>query len=340
MVAARFSGILGIELEKPSVQETRAVRASVAEREATLSNQDTIVGYFIEEAKEHLGTLERGLMNLAETVGDQEEVNELFRAAHSIKGGAGMLSFGPIQKTAHHLEDAFKVLQESTVSVDAKLESLFLSGFDVLQDLVGQLDSPAGFQNDKAQEIFHAAEPKFAELQKYLETSQTGGAIPAAAPVSAGAAAVAPPPAVATAVGLSNSIRGVLKEMLAQFKQGDTPDNRLKLRQFCDRLQELAPDKEAWKNLVATARDAIANPRHPYRTLAPVAIKELKRGSDFIELDRASEIVPSDSLQQLARASIAQAMIPVEPNAAATALVQIFDRQQLQILIDALQAKR
>ncbi len=311
-----------------------------------MSNQDTIVGYFIEEAKEHLGTLERGLMNLAETVGDQEEVNELFRAAHSIKGGAGMLSFGPIQKTAHHLEDAFKVLQESTVNVDAKLESLFLNGFDVLQDLVGQLESPAGFQDDKAQEIFHAAEPKFAELQKYLENKggvvDDGASVAAVAAAAASVPAAAPtaPPKVATPVELSGRIRNILKEMLAQYKQADTPENRLKLRQFCDRLQEAAPDKEAWKGMVAMARDAVANPRHPYRTLAPVTIKELKRGSDFIELDRASEIVPSDSLRQLARASMAHAMVPVEPNAAATVLAQLFNKQQLDVLINALQAKR
>ena len=319
--------------------KARAVRQPLMTGGRTLSNQETIVGYFIEEAKEHLGTLERGLMNLADTIVDQEEVNELFRAAHSIKGGAGMLNFGPIQKTAHHLEDAFKILQENTVNVDSKLESLFLSGFDVLQDLVGQLESPTGFQDDKAQEIFKAAEPRFTELQEYLSTSQVAGsassvAAPAAAPVMAAA------PVTVGPVELGRRIRGMLKEMLQQFKQGDTPDNRQQLRQFCDRLQEVAPDQETWVGQVAMARDAISNPRHPYRTLAPVVLKDLKRGSDLLELGRAEQIEPGDSLQQLARASIAQALVPVEPNAAATALASIFSRQQLDVLIEALQAGR
>ncbi|MEO0948931.1 MAG: Hpt domain-containing protein [Cyanobacteria bacterium J06641_5] len=301
-----------------------------------MSNQETIVGYFIEEAKEHLGTLERGLMNLAATLDDQEEVNELFRAAHSIKGGAGMLNFGPIQKTAHHLEDAFKILQENTVNVDSKLESLFLSGFDVLQDLVGQLESPAGFQDDKAKEIFKAAEPRFTELQAYLETSQAG--VGAAAPPAAVAEAATPTPIAAAPAELGNRIRTLLKEMLQQFRQEDTPDNRQKLRQFCDRLQEVAPAEDGWQGQVAMARDAISNPRHPYRTLAPVVLKDLKRGSDLIELGRAKQIEPGDSLQQLARASIAQALMPVEPNAAATTLLRLFSREQLNVLIEALQA--
>lgn len=300
-----------------------------------LSNQETIVGYFIEEAKEHLGTLERGLMNLAATVDDQEEVNELFRAAHSIKGGAGMLNFGPIQKTAHHLEDAFKILQENTVNVDSKLESLFLGGFDVLQDLVGQLESPAGFQDDKAKEIFKAAEPRFTELQAYLATSHGGGA--GAAPVAVGAT-TAPTPAVAGPADLGKRIRSLLKEMLQQFRQEDTPDNRQKLRQFCDRLQEVVPAEEGWQGQVAMARDAISNPRHPYQTLAPVVLKDLKRGSDLIELGRAKQLEPGDSLQQLARASMAQALVPVEPNAAAATLLRLFSREQVQVLIEALQA--
>lgn len=49
--------------------------------------QQKILVYFIEEAKEHLQTLEQGLMNLQTNSRDSEMVNEMFRAAHSIKGG-------------------------------------------------------------------------------------------------------------------------------------------------------------------------------------------------------------------------------------------------------------
>ena len=53
--------------------------------------EQRILGYFIDEAKDHLNTIEQGLMNLQETLQDTEMVNEVFRAAHSIKGGAAML---------------------------------------------------------------------------------------------------------------------------------------------------------------------------------------------------------------------------------------------------------
>ena len=59
--------------------------------------QKQITMYFIEEAKEHLQTIESGLLNLQSIMGNVESVNEVFRAAHSIKGGAAMLGFSSIQ---------------------------------------------------------------------------------------------------------------------------------------------------------------------------------------------------------------------------------------------------
>ena len=95
--------------------------------------QQRIMGYFIEEAKDHLETIEKGLLNLQGTIGDPELISEVFRAAHSVKGGAAMLGLDSIQQTAHRLEDYFKVLKECPITVDQKLETLFLRVFDTLQ---------------------------------------------------------------------------------------------------------------------------------------------------------------------------------------------------------------
>src|SRR6476469_692765 len=98
--------------------------------------QQRIMGYFIEEAKDHLNTIEQGLVHLQSTLEDPERVNEVFRAAHSVKGGAAMLGINSIQKIAHRLEDSFKILKESPVKIDKKLESLFLRTSDALKELL------------------------------------------------------------------------------------------------------------------------------------------------------------------------------------------------------------
>ena len=64
-------------------------------------DQQKILGYFIEEAKEHLETLETGLLELSVVVEDQERLNEMFRAAHSIKGGAGTIGFESVTEIPH-----------------------------------------------------------------------------------------------------------------------------------------------------------------------------------------------------------------------------------------------
>ncbi len=89
--------------------------------------QKHMLGYFIEEAKDHLNTIEQGLLNLQDTLTDPGMVDKIFRAAHSLQAGAAMLEINSIQQIAHHLQDYFNVLKECpTIQVDQKLESLFL----------------------------------------------------------------------------------------------------------------------------------------------------------------------------------------------------------------------
>ena len=98
--------------------------------------EQQILGYFIEEAREHINTIEQGLLNLAITLKDSEMMNEVFRAAHSLKGGASMLGLSSIQHTSHCLEDWFRILQEHPVKIDLNLESLLLDICDRLKTLI------------------------------------------------------------------------------------------------------------------------------------------------------------------------------------------------------------
>lgn len=131
--------------------------------------QQRILGYFIEEAKDHLNTIEQGLLNLQATLNDPEMVNEVFRAAHSIKGGAAMLGLSSIQHTSHRLEDCFKILKEYPIEVDQKLESLFLGVSDTLKALLEQLQSPFGLSEEAASDLMSEAEPVFQWLHEHLE---------------------------------------------------------------------------------------------------------------------------------------------------------------------------
>lgn len=292
--------------------------------------QQQILGYFIEEAKEHLDTIEQGLVDLAATMADSERVNELFRAAHSVKGGAAMLGFDSIQRTAHHFEDCFKILKEHPVKIDQRLEDLFFKGFDTLKELIEALQSPFGLREEDAQQAVAASEPTFRELQAYLEALKTGKASPSKGNLLPHNAAT--------------QITTILKGMLQLFKQGDSQKGRQQLVALCNRLIQVSSTTKPWVTLLQTAQRAIANPKNTYASLAPIVIKDLKQASDLLLLGQAEQISITANLQKLlnpasaqpasAKAALSPAVkqqvtIPLEPRAAARTLLDVFNKSEL-----------
>jgi chemotaxis protein histidine kinase CheA len=301
-----------------------------------VGDNNRILGYFIEEAKEHLETIEKGLLNLKTIIQEPEEMNELFRAAHSVKGGAAMLGYGSIQKTSHRLEDAFKMLKETpNATVDQELESLFLKGYDTLQDLIERLQSPFGLRDEDAEEVMAQANPHFEKLLDYIGNLTGKQTTPPVESPKPEAKPTAKPkqetPDIAT------QARKILQMMLQLFKRKATPESRRKLKVLGDRLIKLAPKEKQWQILVRTAQKAILNPKHSYSTLAPVVIQELKRGSDLLHLGKTGEIAASLNLKRLAAAKMPQVLIPVEPKAAVQGLKTAFNKQQLAQIVKLLQ---
>lgn len=246
-----------------------------------------------------------------------------------------MLGYGSIQKTAHRLEDAFKILKDQTIAIDSKLESLFLSGYDVLQDLVEHLQSPMGLQEEEADAIVARSEPKFVELQDYLK-QLLGGALPTDGD-EAPAIRTAPPK-----VSLAPQVKNLLMQMLQLFKQQDSPAGRQQLQKLCIGLAQLAPSEQGWQKLLKASEAAIVNSRQPYRVLAPIIIKEIKQGGDLVEMGKGSQIAIAPDLQRLLTAQAGSApqqiTIVLEPRAAANTLLKAFNKQQISQLVQLLSA--
>lgn len=94
---------------------------------------------FLEEATDYLNTLEGVLLEIdASNRIAPEKINAALRAAHSIKGGAGMMGFRALSELAHRLEDSFKVLKtrKNSLELDTELHSLLLSAIDWLRQIV------------------------------------------------------------------------------------------------------------------------------------------------------------------------------------------------------------
>ncbi len=270
--------------------------------------QQRIMGYFIEEAKDHLNTIEQGLLNLQSTIDDPEMVNEVFRAAHSVKGGAAMLGLSSIQQTSHRLEDFFKILKENTgIKPDQKLESLLLRVFDTLQELLEQLQGPFGLVEETANAAVANVEPVFAELQGHLNllVGQSAGASLSATFDEDTLGFSTVPPRIASQVLrviFQDEVSVRLREMLQLFKQSETRlDGRAQLQASCQSLQQLGEqfNLRPWCELVEMARLAIADPDNSYRALAAVIIRDLKQAQNLVLDGQGEQISPSSQLRDL-----------------------------------------
>jgi two-component system, chemotaxis family, sensor histidine kinase and response regulator PixL len=90
---------------------------------------------FLEEAEEYFEQLESILLDLAVTDNRSQPLNEALRAAHSIKGSAGMMGFMPLSRVAHRLEDFLKILQARQIVLDVEIETLLLQAVDCLRNV-------------------------------------------------------------------------------------------------------------------------------------------------------------------------------------------------------------
>lgn len=96
---------------------------------------------FFAEASEHAVTLEALLLGIEGDVADDELVAAAFRAAHSIKGSAGMLGFKEISRFTHALETLLDALRSGAVAWSREIGSALLEGVDVIRQLLAGPDA-------------------------------------------------------------------------------------------------------------------------------------------------------------------------------------------------------
>ncbi|MFP7755843.1 chemotaxis protein CheW [Thermodesulfobacteriota bacterium B35] len=103
---------------------------------------DEILQGFIEESLEHLADIENDLLAIEEAGADidDELVNKVFRAAHSIKGGAGFMGLTVIQELAHAAENVLGMIRSRKLVPDPDIINVLLLASDELQQLIENVE--------------------------------------------------------------------------------------------------------------------------------------------------------------------------------------------------------
>ena len=107
-------------------------------------NLDQAQQTFIAEARELLQVMEQSLLQLESEPGDEDAIGAVFRAAHTIKGSAGLFGLAPIVGFTHIVEDVLDRLRDGSVTVDAGLIAVLLKCGDHILDLIEAVDHHSG----------------------------------------------------------------------------------------------------------------------------------------------------------------------------------------------------
>lgn len=109
---------------------------------ASFIDDETLQEY-ISESLEHLADIEQDLLTIEEGGAeiDEEVVNRVFRAAHSLKGGAGFLALETIKELAHKIENVLDMMRNREIVPNPEIINILLNAFDKLRDLINNSDT-------------------------------------------------------------------------------------------------------------------------------------------------------------------------------------------------------
>lgn len=111
---------------------------------------------FIDETKEHLQTLSDQLMILEQEPENTDTINEIFRAAHSLKGMAGTMGYKRMQRLTHDMENVFQEIRSGNMKVKPELVDVLFRGLDALDAYLNNIVNTADEGTEDNEEIINA----------------------------------------------------------------------------------------------------------------------------------------------------------------------------------------
>lgn len=117
---------------------------------------------FIDETKEHLQNLNEQLLILEKEPDNVNTINEIFRAAHSLKGMAGTMGYKRMQRLTHDMENVFSEIRNGKMTVSANLVDVLFQGLDALESYLANIQ-------ETADEGTEDNEPIITQLNKILQ---------------------------------------------------------------------------------------------------------------------------------------------------------------------------
>lgn len=111
---------------------------------------------FIDETKEHLQNLNEQILVLEKEPENEATINEIFRAAHSLKGMAGTMGYKRMQRLTHDLENVFSEIRNGKMKCNDILVDVLFRGIDALEGYLANIQSTADEGTEDYEDIIQA----------------------------------------------------------------------------------------------------------------------------------------------------------------------------------------
>ncbi|MGN1158363.1 MAG: chemotaxis protein CheW [Agathobacter sp.] len=146
---------------------------------------------FIDESSEHLQTLSDCIMTLEKEPDNKDTINEVFRAAHSLKGMAGTMGFKRMQHLTHDMENVFQEVRSDKITVDSTMIDLLFKCLDAIDGYLANIKASSDEGTEDNEIIIKELNEFIAKANGETEKASTPEAAPAEAQAVAAEATAA-----------------------------------------------------------------------------------------------------------------------------------------------------
>jgi two-component system, chemotaxis family, sensor kinase CheA len=170
-------------------------------------NNEELLKDFFSEAQMQVDTLEQNILVLESEGANKDAVDEIFRAAHTLKGGSATVEMMELSHFTHLVEDVLDAIRSDQLAINEKVTDTLLSAIDIIKAMLEQRMNGAVYQEDISQ-----IEASLSSLLPEGSSRKKGGAKKTAAAAAPAAAPAAPAPAAQAAAPATPAADGTLSE--------------------------------------------------------------------------------------------------------------------------------
>jgi len=166
-------------------------------------NNEELLKDFFTEAQSQVDTLESNILVIESDPSNHEAIDEIFRAAHTLKGGSATVEFTELAEFTHKVEDVLDELRSDRLAANEEIVDLLLNSIDVIKAMLDARANGSVYQEDVGplESRLNALIPEKGDKKK-KKAAPPAGTAPAAAPASTPAPEPAAPAAAAPAASL------------------------------------------------------------------------------------------------------------------------------------------